>query len=133
MSRLDIVGLSDAAARRLRAAPRLRRTLAVLPARAVSGRLTFTDQNGPKGGPAVRCAVTLSLAGWGRLHVADQAETPGVALAGALDRLERRLQRQRAIEREQRRRPKKYYAARRAAAGDSGAVPSRRRRGGAVS
>jgi hypothetical protein len=129
MTRVDLVGLSGPVARRLRVAARIRRTLTALPERATSARLTFTDQDGPRGGPVVRCAATVTLAGWGRLHVEDQGSTPGLALAGALDRLERRLDRRREIEREGKRRPKKYYAAARVARG----APVRGPRGSAVS
>jgi ribosome-associated translation inhibitor RaiA len=90
--------------------------LAALPGRASSARVTFSDDNGPKGGEAVRCAITVSLAGWGRLHVEDRATTPALALAGAVAKLERRLERRRGIDRDSSRRPKKYYAAARAQA-----------------
>jgi hypothetical protein len=123
MTRLDVVGLRAPAARRLRLAARVRATLAALSERATSARLAFTDQDGPRGGPAVRCAATVTLAGWGRLHVEDEASTPELALAGALGRLERRLDRRRTLDREGRRRPKKYYAAARAQQ-----APGRRRR-----
>jgi len=128
MTRAEVVGLSQAATRH--AAARLTRTLAALSERATSARLTFTDQNGPKGGPAVRCAASVTLAGWGRVHVADQATTPALALAGALARLERRLERLRDIDRDSGRRPRKYYAAARAREGAQAPVvrPRRRRR-----
>jgi ribosome-associated translation inhibitor RaiA len=113
-ARVEILGLPRADAARLRAATRLTAALAALPARASSARVTFSDDNGPKGGVAVRCAVTVTLKGWGRVHVEDRATTPRLALAGALDRLERRLERRRTLDRDRRRRPKKYYAAARA-------------------
>jgi hypothetical protein len=134
MTRVEVVGLSQPVARRMRAAARLSSALATTPQRAMNARLAFTDQNGPKGGPAVRCAVTVTLAGWGRVHVTDQATTPGLALAGALTRLERRLERRREIDRESGRRPKKYYAAARVREGaPAPAARPRRRRRGAVS
>ena len=134
MTRVDVVGLAEPTARRLRAAARVTEVLAVMSRRAVSARLTFTDQNGPTGGPAVRCAATVTVAGWGPLHVEDLATTPALALTGTLARLERRLARRRELDREGRRRPKKYYAAARARAGASAAgVRPRRRRRGAVS
>jgi hypothetical protein len=131
-ARVEVHGLSPAVARRLRAAAGITAMLRALPERASSARLAFTDQNGPKGGPAVRCAVTVTLAGWGRLHVTEQATTPGRALAGALARLERQLERRREIDRESGRRPKKYYAAARAREGTPAPVARRRRRGPAA-
>ena len=132
MTRVDVVGLSQPATRR--AAARLTRTLAALADRATSARLTFSDQNGPKGGPAVRCAASVTLAGWGRLSVADQATTPARALAGTLARLARRLERRREIERDSGRRPRKYYAAARTQDGaPPPSVRPRRRRRRAVS
>lgn len=128
-ARIEVHGLAPAAARRLRAATAITALLRALPDRASSARLAFTDQNGPKGGPAVRCSVTVTLAGWGRLHVTDQATTPDRALAGALARLERRIERRLEIDREKARRPKKYYAAARAREGRP--APARRRRGSA--
>jgi hypothetical protein len=132
MTRAEVVGLSQPAARQ--AAARLTRTLAALSERAISARLTFTDQNGPKGGPAVRCAASVTLAGRGRVHVADQATTPALALAGTLARLERRLERLLDIDRDSGRRPRKYYAAARAREGaPPPRVRPRRRRRRAVS
>ena len=112
--RVEVIGLPQAAATRQRAAARLTRALSAHSVRASSARLRFTDQNGPKGGAAVRCGVTVSLPGWGRLHVEDEATTPGLALTGALGKLERRLLRRQTTVRDSRRRPKKYFAAARA-------------------
>ena len=111
---VEVIGLPQAAAMRQRASARLADALAAHAVRASRARLTFTDQNGPKGGVAVRCGVTVSLAGWGRLHVEDEATTPSLALTGALAKLERRLLRRRQLVRDSRRRPKKYFAAARA-------------------
>lgn len=132
-ARVDVLGLPPVVGRRLRAAARVTAMLAAMPERVSSARLAFTDENGPKGGPAVRCAVTVTLAGWGRMHVADQATTPGLALAGALGRLERRLERRREIDRDSGRRPKKYYAAARARESAPAAGGRPRRRPGGVS
>lgn len=121
--RVEIQGLPRAEAVRVRAAARLATALAELPERASSARVVFADDNGPKGGAAVRCAVTVTLAGWGPLHVEDRATTPALALTGALTKLERRLARRRGIDRDSSRRPKKYYAAARAL----GAPPTGRR------
>jgi hypothetical protein len=126
-TRVEVVGLPRAVAGRLRAAGQVTAALAGMPERASSARLVFADENGPKGGVAVRCAVTVSLAGWGRVHVEDRATTPRLALSGALVRLERSLRRRREIDRVRSRRPKKYYAAARAL---EGSPPPRRAAGG---
>lgn len=112
--RVEVQGLPRPEAARVRAAARLASALATLPERASSARVVFSDDNGPKGGAAIRCAVTVTLAGWGPLHVEDRATTPALALTGTLTKLERRLQRRRGIDRDSSRRPKKYYAAARA-------------------
>jgi ribosome-associated translation inhibitor RaiA len=113
-TRIEFVGMPKAAAARLRELAQQSTALADLPPRASSPLVTFTNENGPKGGVAVRCGVTVTLAGWGRLHVEERSTTPTLALSGALAKLERRLARHRTIERENRRRPKKYFAAARA-------------------
>ena len=87
-----------------------------LPVEPTSARVAFTDENGPKGGNAVRCAVEVRLPGRPAIHVEDVASTPRLALDAGLAKLARRLRRIRESTRESRRRPKKYYAARRALA-----------------
>ena len=112
--RVDVLGLLASQAARLRADTRAVAALAELPARVSGARVAFTDVNGTKGGVDIRCAVTVSLRGRGRLHAEARATTPRQALTGALARLERRLARQQGLDRDLRRRPKKYYAATRA-------------------
>jgi ribosome-associated translation inhibitor RaiA len=85
-----------------------------LPVEPTSARVAFTDENGPKGGNAIRCAVEVRLPGRPPVHVEDVASTPRLALDAGLAKLARRLRRIRESTRESRRRPKKYYAARRA-------------------
>ena len=112
--RVEIVGLSAGETARLRSSRRLVAALAALPPRVSSARVTFADDNGPKGGPAMRCALTVGMPPRRRIHVEARAVTPRLALDGAFDRLERRLSRSDEIIREKQRRPKKYYAAERA-------------------
>ena len=113
---VEIIGVSASERARLRSNQRLAAVLAALPDRASSAPVAFTDDNGPKGGPAMRCALTVALPPRRRLHVEARAVTTRVALDRALDRLERQLVRHEDIIREGRRRPKKYYAADRARA-----------------
>jgi ribosome-associated translation inhibitor RaiA len=111
--RVDVHGFPERQAARLRAEAQAA-ILEVAPATA-SAHVSFTDDNGPKGGPAIRCAMTLTVPRRRPVHVEAAATTPSLALSGALARLERRLRRLRGLARASRRRPKKYYAAARAA------------------
>ncbi|MBI1962987.1 MAG: HPF/RaiA family ribosome-associated protein [Candidatus Rokubacteria bacterium] len=90
--------------------------LDALPVRPTSVRATFTDENGPKGGRAIRCALEVRLPRRPAVHVEALATTARLAFDGALAKLERQLGRVRDTVRELKRRPKKYFAARRALA-----------------
>jgi ribosome-associated translation inhibitor RaiA len=83
--------------------------------------VAFTDDNGPKGGRAMRCALGVTLPRRTRVRVEHTATTPRLALDGALDTLERELARFIERRRNAARHPKKYYAAQRLL----GARPSR--------
>jgi ribosome-associated translation inhibitor RaiA len=111
LKQLEIRGLPLQAASALRAEARLAAALA--PAQGTTGaRVAFTDENGPKGGPAIRCALTVSVPPRQRVHVETQAISARLALDGVITKLERRLARTAAARRDARRRPKKYYATR---------------------
>jgi ribosome-associated translation inhibitor RaiA len=84
--------------------------LRVAPVRAV---VTFVDDNGPKGGRAARCRITVGLPYRPPAHGEDVAATRRVAFDAAFASLERQLERHREVDRERRRHPKKYYVARR--------------------
>jgi len=73
--------------------------------------VAFVDENGPKGGPAVRCRVSVALPRRPTLRVEHTATTPRLAFDGVLETLERRLERMRERMRDGARRPKKYFAA----------------------
>lgn len=98
---------------RPRVAERLRAIVGTLPVVATGARATFTDENGPKGGNAIRCALEVRLPRRTAIHVEEVAGTPRTAFDGAVAKLERRLDRVFGTTREMRRRPKKYFAARR--------------------
>lgn len=76
-------------------------------------RVVFSDEDGPKGGPAIRCTLTVRAPRRAVLRVAHDATTPRLAFDGALAALERRLGRVREETRDLRRRPKKYFVAKR--------------------
>ena len=98
---------------RARVAAGLTSVLEGMPIEPTSTRVAFTDENGPKGGEAIRCALEVRLARRPAVHVEDVASTPGLAFEAGLAKLERRLRRIRETTRESKRRPKKYFAARR--------------------
>ncbi len=81
--------------------------------RAARLSVAFVDENGPKGGPAVRCRVSVALPRRPALRVEHTATTPRLAFDGVQESLERRLDRMRERMRDGARRPKKYFAARR--------------------
>ena len=92
------------------------RLSALLKARGIEpSRVTveFVDQNGPKGGPAVRCAANVTLARHRALHVESIDITPRRAFDAVLAGLDRRLLRLVGRLRDRARRPKKYFAAKR--------------------
>jgi len=80
----------------------------------VTVQATFFDENGPKGGLAIRCALTVRVPYRAPIRTEHVAETPRLAYDGAVPGLERLLQRYEERARDERRHPKKYYAARRA-------------------
>ena len=113
---IRISGTGRDAALRARGAKLMAGALARLPVGPVGGEVAFFDDNGPKGGPAARCALTVRLPYRPGLRVERRAETPRLALAAAFPVLERRLARYRERDRDSKRHPKKYFAARRAVA-----------------
>jgi putative sigma-54 modulation protein len=93
-------------------------------------RVGFTDENGPKGGVDIRCAITVDLPRRPPMHAEGVAETRRLAFDAALDTLARELKRDRERRRDAARRPKKYFAARRKLAADEAPAtpPARARR-----
>lgn len=75
--------------------------------------VAFTDENGPKGGRAMRCAIGLTLPRRSPVRAEHTAVSARLALDGALETLERDLARVIERRRDAARRPKKYYAAKR--------------------
>jgi hypothetical protein len=79
--------------------------------------VAFVDQNGPKGGPAVRCAADVTLARHPAFHIECLDTTPRRAFDAVLEDLDRQLLRFVGRLRDRARRPKKYFAAKRLLAG----------------
>ena len=108
---IDVVITTGRAVAASRAKARLERALAAHDVTATSATIAFTDENGPKGGMAMRCAIGVKLPRRPALRVEHTAATMRLALDGALDTLERELARLIERRRDAARHPKKYYAA----------------------
>jgi ribosome-associated translation inhibitor RaiA len=104
----------DGRAVRAQFARRLADTIAASPVPPTSARATFEDENGPKGGRAIRCALEVRLPRRPVIHVEVVGATVRLAFDGALAKLDRQIDRLIDTGRALKRRPKKYYAARRA-------------------
>jgi ribosome-associated translation inhibitor RaiA len=103
---------------RTRIRARMDETLRRLGVSPVDAQVVFVDDNGPKGGPALRCSVTVRLPYRPEVRVEDSATTTRLAFDAAFANLQRQLERYRERQRESRRYPKKYYAAKRLLAGE---------------
>jgi ribosome-associated translation inhibitor RaiA len=103
--------------------------LAKLAVAPVKGQAAFFDDNGPKGGLAMRCALTVRLPFRPSIRVERTAETPRLAFDAAFAVLERQLEQYRERDRDSKRHPKKYFAARRLLAEEAPPRPKRARRG----
>jgi ribosome-associated translation inhibitor RaiA len=119
-------GIAQDAALRARVAKRVDATLATLKVKPVAVQVTFFDDNGPKGGLAIRCALTVRVPYRSALRVEKTAQTRRVAFDGAVKALERRLERYRERDRDSRRHPKKYFVAKRLTEPVSAKPPSAR-------
>lgn len=102
--------------------------LAKLAVAPVKGQASFFDDNGPKGGRAIRCALTVRLPFRPSVRVERTAETPRLAFDAAFAVLERQLERYRERDRDNKRHPKKYFAARRVLTEEAPRRPKRARR-----
>lgn len=114
---------------RSRAATLMTEALARLTVGPVKGQVAFFDDNGPKGGRAMRCALTVRLPFRPSIRVERSAVTPRLAFDAAFAVLERELERYRERDRDSKRHPKKYFAARRAVAAEPSPPRKRARRG----
>jgi ribosome-associated translation inhibitor RaiA len=103
--------------------------LAKLAVAPVKGQVAFFDDNGPKGGRAMRCALTVRLPFRPSIRVERSAVTPRLAFDAAFVVLERQLERYRERDRDSKRHPKKYFAAGRAVTGETSPPRKRARRG----
>jgi ribosome-associated translation inhibitor RaiA len=110
----EISGIDKDRALRARLTKLMAGVLAPLTVRPIRSKAVFVDDNGPKGGRALRCALTVHVPHRPNIRVERTAETPRLAFDAAFAILERQLERYRERDRENKRHPKKYFAAARA-------------------
>jgi hypothetical protein len=81
--------------------------------RPVRARVTFSDEDGPRGGIAIRCALTVRLPGRPSIRVEHQARTYRQAFQAGFETLKRQIKRTTRRRRQSGRVPKKHDVARR--------------------
>lgn len=109
--KIELRGVSLVRALGTRIERRLSRELGRIPARPVTARVTFVDDNGPKGGRAMRCALTVRVPRRPTIRVEHSAESPRLAFDRSFASLRRRLRAYRERSLERARHPKKYFVA----------------------
>ena len=104
--------------------------LASLRVAPVAARITFFDDNGPKGGLGMRCALDVRVPYRPAIRIERVAATSRLAFDRAFATLGRQLERYRERDRDIKRRPKKYFVAKRLLTGglEAPGSPSRVRR-----
>jgi ribosome-associated translation inhibitor RaiA len=125
--RVDIQGLERDPMLRGRVRRLVGAALETIKAAPVRARVTFFDDDGPKGGLALRCAVDLRVPYRPPIHIEHVAATPRLAFDGVMAALERQLERYRERARENRRHPKKYFVAKRLLMDGTNADPAPKR------
>jgi ribosome-associated translation inhibitor RaiA len=110
---VELRGMAVDAALRRRALTAVTAAVARVGVQPVRAHVTFFDDNGPKGGRAARCALTVRLPYRPHVRVEKVAETPRLAFDAALAVLERDLEVYRERARDAQRHPKKYFVAKR--------------------
>jgi hypothetical protein len=88
---IEITGLREADDRRSRAERLLHDVLERR--RVVAARVAFFDDDGPRGGIAIRCALTVTPLRGPTIRVEHTARTPSAAFNGGVAILKRRLKR----------------------------------------
>lgn len=124
---IDILGVEKDTALRARAAKVVGAALKLIKLAPIRAKVTFFDDNGPKGGLGMRCAMDVRLPYRPAIRVEQVAETSRLAFDGAFAALERQLERYRERARDSQRHPKKYFVAKRLLAGGL-QTPARSRR-----
>jgi ribosome-associated translation inhibitor RaiA len=109
--KIEIVGAARQPALQALVRRRLGTVLRRVPGRPYSARVTFSDDNGPKGGLGCRCAITVQMPDRPLRRVERIGETRRSAFDAALELADRQLRRSKERARDNRRHPKKYFAA----------------------
>ncbi len=110
---IDIQGVEKDRMLRARAAKVVEAALESIRFGPIRAKVTFFDDNGPKGGLGKRCALYVRLPYRPAIRVEQVAQTSRLAFDGAFSALERQLERYRERDRDIKRRPKKYFVAKR--------------------
>jgi ribosome-associated translation inhibitor RaiA len=121
--KIDIEGLHGDSTLEGRIVTRIRKACSRLPSEPTSAVVSFTAQNGHKGGPGTRCAITAWIPGKKTGHVEAIATTPATAFDAVIDSFERWVKEHTDRLMDARRRPKKYYLAKRLLEPEAGAQP----------
>jgi hypothetical protein len=79
----------------------------------VDALVAFFDDDGPKNGPAIRCAITVKWPHATPVHVEHRGSSSRLAFNAAFTAVMRRVREETERARDLKRRPKKYFAARR--------------------
>jgi hypothetical protein len=114
---VEIVDTTTLQCNRVRVLERVQAALVPLRDGARRCRVAFIDDNGPKGGVAIRCTIDVRISHWPAIHVEGVAISQQLALHLALNRLKRRINHALAASRATSRHPKKYFVAARMLAG----------------
>ena len=110
---IEIRGIKKDTALAARVSERMAAALASLHVAPIRAKVTLFDDNGPKGGIAMRCAIDVRVPYRPAIRVEHVAATSRLAFDGAYAILARQLERYRERDRDIKRRPKKYFVAKR--------------------
>jgi ribosome-associated translation inhibitor RaiA len=108
---IEIRGVVDSPDTRAHVTERLSARLARLGIPEAGARVSFVDENGPKGGVSITCTITMLRPRQPALRIEHVGETPRLAFDGAFRRFERRLEQDLERRLDSRRHPKKYFLA----------------------
>lgn len=91
--RIGISGLEGQARLRVEVVARLSGLFERRRLSSVSARAAFSGEDGPRGGMAIRCALTVRLEGARAIRIEHAPGTYGAAFRGVLSSLKRQLER----------------------------------------
>jgi ribosome-associated translation inhibitor RaiA len=121
--KIEIEGLHGDPTLEERIVSRIAKACRRLPSEPTSALVNFADENGPKGGPALRCAITAWIPRSKTAHVEAVATSAATAFDAVIDSFQRWVTEHTERMLDARRRPKKYYLAKRLLEPEAGAEP----------